>query len=90
MKRIKIKYAKLGRQKSWGLAHSDGQVVLDSSLKGKKHLEILLHECLHILYPENSEDEVIANSVILTNTLWHEKYRRIDDNKDLPLQDGSK
>lgn len=87
--RIKIKYTKLGKQKAWGMADSDGLVLLDSRLKSKKHLEILLHECLHILYPKNSEEEIIEKSIILTNTLWHEKYRRIEDSETVPLQDGT-
>jgi hypothetical protein len=89
MKRIKVKYSKLGKQKVWGLAHSDGLVEIDDKLKGKKHLEILLHECLHLLYPNDSEDEIVANSVILTNTIWGEKYRRVDESPHPPLQDGS-
>lgn len=90
MKRIKIKYAKLGKQKAWGLADSDGFVTLDGRLKGKKHLEILLHECLHILYPNDSEEEIVNKSVILTNTMWHENYRRVEQHDTIPLQDGSK
>lgn len=87
--RIKIKYGKLGKQKAWGIADSDGTVLLDSRLKAKKHLEILLHECLHILYPDDTEEEIIEKSVKLTNTLWHEKYRRVEEHNTIPLQDGS-
>ena len=79
----------MGKQKAWGLADSDGLVFLDSRLKGKKALEILLHECLHLLYVDDSEEEIIKKSVILTNTLWHEKYRKIEDDDTTPLQDGS-
>lgn len=89
MKRIKVKYRKLGREKAWGIAY-DGMVEIDPKLKSKKHLEILLHECAHLLWPEDSEEEIIRKSVILTNTLWHEKYRRIEDEPHPPLQDGSK
>lgn len=89
MKRIKVKYSKLGKQKVWGFAHSDGLIEIDEKLKGKKHLEILVHECLHILYPNDSEEEIVTKSVILTNTLWFEKYRRVDESPHPPLQDGS-
>ncbi len=37
MRRIKVKYTKLGRQKAWGMAHSEGLVELDERIKGKKH-----------------------------------------------------
>ena len=39
MKRIKIKYCKLGKQKVWGFAHSDGLIEIDERLKGKKKLD---------------------------------------------------
>lgn len=86
--RIKITYKKLGRERAYGLADYDG-VLVDSRISGKKHLEILLHECLHYLYPKASEAEVIAKSIRLTKTLWHEGYRRIDNNEQTPLQDGT-
>jgi hypothetical protein len=87
--RIKVKYRKLGKEKVWGFAHSDELIELDNRLKGKKHLEILIHECLHILYPQAEEDEIVKKSVTLCNTIWHERYRRIEENNDEPLQDGS-
>lgn len=87
--RIKVKYKKLGKHQAWGLADSAGFVEIDERLKGKKALEILVHECLHLLFPESSEEEIVKKSVTLTNTLWHEKYRRIDDKEGQRLQDGS-
>jgi hypothetical protein len=90
MKRIKVKYSKLGKQKVWGFAHSEGLIEVDERLKGKKKMEIIIHELCHLLDPDDSEEEVVRKSVILTNTLWHEKYRMIEDHtQDIPLQDGS-
>lgn len=88
MHKIKIIYRKLGRQKAHGMASIDGIVELDERLKGKKHLEILIHEVLHLLYPRNSENTIVKNSVTLTRILWEEGYRRIDQKEDEPLQDG--
>lgn len=87
--RIKVKYKKLGKQKAWGLADSSGFIELDERLRSKKHLEILIHECLHLLYPKESEEDIVKKSITLCNTLWHEKYRRVDDKESIPLQDGS-
>jgi len=53
--RIKIIYKKLGREQAHGIAESDGNIYLDPRLKGKKHLEIMIHEILHILNPTDSE-----------------------------------
>ena len=91
MPRIKIVYRKLGREQAYGVASSDGVIELDSRLKSKKHLEVLIHEVLHILNPEDSEDTIIKKSVTLTKILWKEGYRRIDQSTDHePLQDGTK
>ena len=55
MKAIKVIYRKLGKEKAWGQAHShNNSVELDPRITGKKHLEILTHESLHILFPELS------------------------------------
>lgn len=89
MKRIKIKYCKLGKQKVWGFAHSDGLIEIDERLKGKKKMEIIIHEVMHLLNPTDDEEEVVRKSVLLTNTLWHEKYRVVDNTNNIPMQDGT-
>lgn len=68
------------------MAHSEGVIEIDERLKGRKHLEILLHECLHILYPLDSESDIVRNSVILMRTLWKEGYRRVENHEDMPVQ----
>ena len=81
---------KLGREQAHGIAESDGVVYIDSRLKGKKHLEIMIHECLHLLNPMDEEESIIEKSVTLCNILWKQGYRRVDNSNDTPLQDGSK
>ena len=89
--RIKIIYRKLGKEQAYGIASSDGIIEIDSRLKSKKHLEVLIHELLHLLNPKDTEEMVIKKSVTLTKILWQEGYRRIDQSPDHePLQDGSK
>ena len=88
--KIKIEYRKLGREQAHGIAESDGVVYLDSRLKGKKHLEILLHECLHILNPMDEEEAIVEKSVTLCKILWKMGYRRVGNSNKVPLQDGSK
>ena len=87
--RINIIYNKLGREQAHGIAESDGNIYLDPRLKGKKHLEIMIHEILHILNPTDTELAIIKKSITLTKVLWKEGYRRVDDTNDEPLQDGS-
>jgi hypothetical protein len=89
MKRYKVIYKNL--KKAWGYADlTNKEVIMDRSLNGKKHLEILLHELTHLCLPEATEEEVVRMSIYITNTLWQQKYRRIDDRNHLPLQDGTK
>jgi hypothetical protein len=89
MKRFKVIYKNL--KKAWGYADLEtNEVHMDSRAKGKKHMEIIIHECLHLLWPEESEADIVRKSIMITNTLWFEKYRRVDDRNDLPLQDGTK
>jgi len=87
--KIKIQYLKLGREKIWGHA-DDYPLKIDSRIKGKKKLEIVIHECTHYLLPNATEQEVERISIRLTHTLWHEGYRCIDQDNKIPLQDGSK
>jgi hypothetical protein len=88
--KIKIIYKKLGREQAHGIAESDGVVYIDSRLKGKKLLEILLHELMHLQNPLDDEKTIIEKSVTLCKILWKEGYRRVDNSNDTPLQDGSK
>jgi len=87
--KIKIIYKKLGREKAYGMAHSDGEIWIDPRAKGKKNLELILHECLHLLNKTDDEETIIRKSVTLTKVLWKEGYRKVDDSNDMPLQDGS-
>ncbi len=90
MNRINVIYKKLGRHKVHGYANlGDNEIELDVRLKNKKHLEILIHECLHILFPELEEDEIVEKSIKLVNTIWLEHYRRVENQNDVPLQDGT-
>ena len=87
--KIKIIYRKLGKEQAYGISSSDGIIEIDERLKGKKMMEILIHEILHLLNPKDDEKTIIRKSVTLTKVLWNEGYRKIDDTIDLPLQDGS-
>ncbi len=88
MRRFKIIYKRF--KKVWGYADlTKNEISIDDRAKGKKHLEILIHETVHLLWPDASEEEVVKKSIILTNTLWHEMYRRVDDRNNIPLQDGT-
>ena len=74
-----VKERKLGREKAWGLAHTaEGIIEIESSLKSRRRLNILIHEALHILNPEWSESKVIKQAGRLTKLIWTQNYRRIE------------
>jgi hypothetical protein len=80
MERVKsITHSKIGRNKAIGLAYCEsGEIVIDERLRGKEHLEILLHEVVHILNPKWSEIKVIGHANEMAKILWDQKYRKVD------------
>lgn len=87
--RIKFKRVNLTKARIWG--HADEYPLnIHKNLTGKKELEIYIHESLHYLFPKLSEEEVEKKAILLTNTLWFEGYRKVDNTNKIPLQDGSK
>jgi hypothetical protein len=88
-RKIKVVYKKLGREKIWGQA--DDYIEIDPRLIGTgiKHLEVLVHESLHVCFPDMSEQAIESAGVRISKTLWSEHYRRVDNSKStIPLQDG--
>jgi hypothetical protein len=78
-KDVKIIHRKLGRERVWGWAHSEGVIELDERLKGYKYLLYLIHEYMHIRHPEWSERKVRSESTKMARVIWRMKHR-IDNN----------
>ena len=79
-KQPKVVFKKLGKEKAWGRYFSDKNLIeIDERLKGKKLLEIYVHEFLHHLFPNFSEDEIVRLGRELTEYLWKHNYRKIDN-----------
>lgn len=76
MSRTKVVYKRLKRV--WGYAYiNQDKIELFNGLKGKKHLEILIHEKLHLMFPDLEEKAIVRHSRDLCSLLWSEDYRRI-------------
>ncbi len=87
---IKVIRKKLGKERRWGEAdYGDDSIIIDPRLNGKKEMEILVHEALHILRKDITEEEVERLSISITHLLWDQGYRKIDNNNSIPMQDGS-
>lgn len=80
MKSVDISYRKLLRHKAIGLAYtSEGKIEIDSRLKGKELLYVLIHELTHMYFPDMSEDDVIELSEFFCHYIHKENFRRVDN-----------
>lgn len=76
---MKVVYRKLGKEKAWGQAHVDTNTIeIDPRLRGRKKMEILIHEAIHILNPEMSETKVLEQGRKIANLLWKQHFRQVD------------
>lgn len=79
MKTVKsITHRKIKKDVARGLAFTDtGEIHIDERLKGIEHLEILVHEILHIQNPNWGEAKIIGHSKEMSELLWGQGYRRV-------------
>lgn len=77
-KSLKILEVKLGREKAVGQTYFDGEIQIDPRQSPKERMDTIIHETLHTICSEFSEEQVITISNILSNTLWKDGYRRIE------------
>ena len=72
----KVVYKRL--RKYWGWAYIDqNKIELYNGLKGKQHLNIILHEKLHLLFPDHEEKAIRKMAKEISNMLWKDGYRKI-------------
>ena len=82
---INVQERKLGKEGAMGLAHYDffgknlNLIEIDPRQNSKDYLDTLIHEALHIMFPDWSEKEVVEHSGRLTRLIWRQGYRRIKD-----------
>jgi len=55
---------------------ADGTVLIHDRLSPQRRLEVELHEALHCLYPDLSEESVTDGARDLRRLLWNLSYRR--------------
>lgn len=76
--KIKIVEKKLGRERAWGRSwRGESFIEIDPRQKSRQYLNTLIHELLHVIYPEESETKVREHSGVLTKYIWEKNYRRI-------------
>lgn len=77
MPKTKVVYKKL--RTAWGYAYiNQNKIALWDRLKDKKyhkkHLEILIHEKLHLMFPELDEKAIVAHAKDLQRFLLDHYY----------------
>ena len=72
-------YAYLGKNK----------IEINSRIKGKKLLEIMIHEILHLSLPTLNERDIEIISIDITHTLWEQSFRQVDNTNSIAMQDDS-
>jgi len=76
MKQPKVVEKKLGRQRAFGQAFTDDNLIeIDPRQNSKEYIGTLIHEWLHVEYPDWTEKVVSAKSNKLTNFLWKHRVR---------------
>ena len=86
-KKTKIVEVKLGRHRVagrsvYGFALKDrNKILIDPRQRGRTYLDTIIHEKLHLLFPDWSESKVITAARELTLLLWNHSYRRVDNSK---------
>ena len=77
----KVVYKKL--RNFWGFAYTDKNLIeLSHKLLlpryEKKHLEIMIHEKIHIEKPDLDENDVLKLGKNISDFLWKNGYRKIN------------
>ncbi len=77
MKRKKTKVVYKDLKKYWGWADVDKNVIeLSKNMTGRRHLDIILHESIHLMLPSLDEDFVKEKAKWLRDILWEDGYRK--------------
>lgn len=75
MRRIRFTHKR--NRNCWGKAYCDEwRIEIDPELEDRTHMDIALHEGLHILFPYLPEDVVNNAGITLADLLWRLGYRR--------------
>jgi hypothetical protein len=77
-KKLILKERKLGRERASGQAYpDDGLIEIDPRLMPRQWLSTLIHEAVHMAFPEAPEPSVAKAERVITQILWRAGIRRI-------------
>lgn len=76
----KVVIKKLGQKKAVGWTNEfnpKSRIEIDPRQRPKAFMGTLIHEKLHLLFPEWSESKVLYIEKELANLLWRNNYRKV-------------
>jgi len=74
----KARTVKIKEENILGYAYFDEQrIEIDPRQNSKEYLNTIIHECLHIYFPNLEEKYIIKIADDVTDIIWNRKYRRI-------------
>jgi len=74
----KVILKKLGREKAYGMVlHPSKKIYIDPRQTPKSYLGTLIHEKLHVMFPDWSETKVKKAEKELADLLWGHGYRKV-------------
>ena len=76
MRRLKIVKRVLKQYLGYAYPEKD-RIEIDPRQKSRRYLNTLIHEILHILYPNDSESKITDNADTICHYIWKENYRKI-------------
>lgn len=75
---IKIVERKLGHERAFGQAwRGEGLIEIDPRQSSRNYLDTLIHEGMHIVFPDMSEYKVRRSANQLSSLVWRQNFRRI-------------
>lgn len=78
-KTIRLTERKLGREKASGQVEYGRipHITLDPRQKPEERLDTLVHELIHIVWPEIPEEGVVKAANRISSVIWSDGWRRI-------------
>jgi hypothetical protein len=75
----KVIHRKLGKERAYGLATiGANKIEIDERLTSYRYMLIMIHEKLHIEFPDWSETRVRQKASRLARFLWNNHFRWVD------------
>lgn len=76
--KVKVVERKLGREGALGqYFQGTGLIEIDPRQKAKEYLDTLIHELLHMYYPDESEENICEVATSIAKEVWKRNFRRI-------------